>query len=429
MNYSRVLKQHLSFHRLKNITLLLIENIKNENMKYLVFQFKITLLFTMLTTNLITAQVAVNTDNSTADPSAMLEVKSNEKGVLIPRMTVGERNNISNPATGLMIYVIDDNRFHFYDGNGWMVIAVPDGDGNSNNELQSLSKSGTNITLSNGGGTVSIIDGDGSSTNELDSKWVRNGFGIYNLEDNRIGIGTNVPDSRLHIKSPNTTGEETGIKLTQGSSNSLFYHNENNDLILRKLSATNQLVLDTDGNVGIGTDAPGQALDVNGEVRIRGGSPESGKILTAQDNNGNALWADPVSLNNATSVLEIETTSTGNGTDWSGLGADALLNNLNNGDKILVICSFKLKLEGGSGTDKANFRIVATKQGGGQTQYSIETGQLDDLNRNNYMLYSLHRVFTINKGTGNYKFQMEIEENLFDDTIRFDQQEITAIKL
>jgi hypothetical protein len=44
---------------------------------------------------------------------------------------------------------------------------IPDGDSDATNELQTLSLTGTNITLSNGGGTVSINDADADPTNEI----------------------------------------------------------------------------------------------------------------------------------------------------------------------------------------------------------------------------------------------------------------------
>lgn len=46
-------------------------------------------------------------------------------------------------------------------------------------------------------------------------------------------------------------------------------------------------------NVGIGTTAPTAPLDVNGAVRIRGGAPAAGRVLTS-DANGNASWAPAV---------------------------------------------------------------------------------------------------------------------------------------
>ncbi len=50
------------------------------------------------------AQVGVNDDNSAADPSAGLDVKFTNKGVLMPRLTFDQRNAIQYPAEGLMVY-------------------------------------------------------------------------------------------------------------------------------------------------------------------------------------------------------------------------------------------------------------------------------------------------------------------------------------
>lgn len=47
------------------------------------------------------------------------------------------------------------------------------------------------------------------------------------------------------------------------------------------------------GNVGIGTTAPGDRLDINGTVRIRGGTPAAGKFWGATDVNGNGSWQTP----------------------------------------------------------------------------------------------------------------------------------------
>ena len=67
----------------------------------------------------LNAQIAINTDGSTPDASAMLEVSSTDKGMLIPRMTTSQRANISNPATGLMVYDTDFNSFWYYANSTW----------------------------------------------------------------------------------------------------------------------------------------------------------------------------------------------------------------------------------------------------------------------------------------------------------------------
>ncbi len=65
------------------------------------------------------AQVGVGT--LTPDDSSILEVKSTDKGMLIPRMTQTQRNAISTPATGLMVYQIDaTSGFYFYNGSTWI---------------------------------------------------------------------------------------------------------------------------------------------------------------------------------------------------------------------------------------------------------------------------------------------------------------------
>lgn len=61
--------------------------------------------------------VGINTTNP--DPSAVLDVTSNQKGVLLPRLTTSERNAIANPALGLIIYNTDSECFNIFKANGW----------------------------------------------------------------------------------------------------------------------------------------------------------------------------------------------------------------------------------------------------------------------------------------------------------------------
>ncbi len=67
----------------------------------------------------ISAQFGINTDGSHPDPSAMLDVKATNRGLLIPRITTASRNEIPSPATGLLIYNTTSNRFDFYNGSIW----------------------------------------------------------------------------------------------------------------------------------------------------------------------------------------------------------------------------------------------------------------------------------------------------------------------
>ena len=49
--------------------------------------------------------------------SAILDLRSNEKGILIPRMSTDDRNNIANPANGLLVFDENENAFFYYDAN------------------------------------------------------------------------------------------------------------------------------------------------------------------------------------------------------------------------------------------------------------------------------------------------------------------------
>ncbi|MFP4459142.1 MAG: hypothetical protein ACLFSQ_06120 [Candidatus Zixiibacteriota bacterium] len=53
-------------------------------------------------------------------PEAALEIQSDDSGILIPRLSISERDAISLPPTGLMIYNTDCELFNYYDGTDWI---------------------------------------------------------------------------------------------------------------------------------------------------------------------------------------------------------------------------------------------------------------------------------------------------------------------
>ena len=68
--------------------------------------------------------VAVNEDATRSNPSAMLDVKSDAKGVLIPRLSSSQRLAITSPAKGLIVFDITSNSFWYYTGAGWKEIST-----------------------------------------------------------------------------------------------------------------------------------------------------------------------------------------------------------------------------------------------------------------------------------------------------------------
>ncbi len=63
--------------------------------------------------------VGINTTGSLPDSSAVLDIASTDKGLLIPRMDSTARMAIINPAHGLMVFDSTYNSLYFHDGNSW----------------------------------------------------------------------------------------------------------------------------------------------------------------------------------------------------------------------------------------------------------------------------------------------------------------------
>ncbi|MEI6765199.1 MAG: hypothetical protein WCM76_06120 [Bacteroidota bacterium] len=66
--------------------------------------------------------VSINNSGATPDTSAILDISSTVKGMLVPRMTTAQRNAIFSPADGLMIFNIDCGEFQYRISSGWISI-------------------------------------------------------------------------------------------------------------------------------------------------------------------------------------------------------------------------------------------------------------------------------------------------------------------
>jgi hypothetical protein len=90
--------------------------------KYLPFIFVIAML--LASSNSEAQGVAINTNGNGADSSAMLDVSSTSKGMLVPRMDSAHRVTIHNPATGLLVYQTNGSTPGFYNFNGTVWVKV-----------------------------------------------------------------------------------------------------------------------------------------------------------------------------------------------------------------------------------------------------------------------------------------------------------------
>lgn len=179
----------------------------------------------------ISAQVAINTDGSSADGTAILDVKSTSQGLLIPRMTTSDRTGITTPANGLLVFDTDTKSVWFYEltSASWKEIygsnnntTLADADGDTKVEVEqtadddaiSFTMNNTKfivfdsarIEILNSGSSVFI--GENAGKNDDYSGNSNVAIGKSALEDNIYGgfntaMGTNTL-KRLVAKSGNT---------------------------------------------------------------------------------------------------------------------------------------------------------------------------------------------------------------------------------
>lgn len=67
----------------------------------------------------IAAAQNVGIGTNTPNASALLDISSTTKGVLVPRMTTAQRTAVVSPVKGLLVFDTDTNGFWFYDGTAW----------------------------------------------------------------------------------------------------------------------------------------------------------------------------------------------------------------------------------------------------------------------------------------------------------------------
>ncbi|MBN2820685.1 MAG: hypothetical protein JXP36_17055, partial [Bacteroidales bacterium] len=185
--------------------------------------------------------VGINSNGSTPDASAMLDVSSTSKGLLAPRMTAEQRGAISSPATGLLVYQTDgETGYYHYNGSAWVTSSslwssnlegaiyynsgnVGIGTTNPSTTLDVKPSSGDALTWRNSGGFVmgtlgrdgtpdagwlSLLQSDGT-TSGIELKASGNSY----FNGGNVGIGTTSPSYKLEIAS----GDNAAIRLGPNS--------------------------------------------------------------------------------------------------------------------------------------------------------------------------------------------------------------------
>ncbi len=111
-----------------------------------------------LATNGVSGQFVLKPDGSigigTASPSssAILQLQSTSKGFLPPRMSENQKNTISEPAIGLLIYNYNSNVYEYFNGNEWQRV----GDNSRYNEIKSIAENIYTLSASDFSSTLTF---------------------------------------------------------------------------------------------------------------------------------------------------------------------------------------------------------------------------------------------------------------------------------
>lgn len=207
----------------------------------------IIIFITLFSIDLFSQAVGIGT--TTPDTSAILDITSTNKGLLIPRMDSIQRTQIPAPAQGLMIYQTNGNKGFYYhngtvwqkiggDGNEWTKNGANEiyttksiGIGNSNPDdyamlditstekgilIPRMSQSQRDAILNPDGGLIIYQTGVNKGLYHFDGgddTWKKVGDGPFSWTDgtgtvytnNRVGIGNNNPNNSALLDLTSTT--------------------------------------------------------------------------------------------------------------------------------------------------------------------------------------------------------------------------------
>ncbi|NPA43107.1 MAG: tail fiber domain-containing protein [Chlorobi bacterium] len=234
-------------------------------------------------------QVAINTSGANPDPDAILDIQSTDKGVLIPRMTASERDQIGNgsPAVGMLVFVTDDNQFYYYDGSEWLPFGKNDGDWQVNGDDMYSIPSGAvgvgtdqfadNAKMHIKGGYLWVEDAEGDNNGRLRIGSVWHGTGIYADDQDGDGEVDFVDNLFLAAFGDVYVGHPVPDQPEQWDHANLIVNN---------------------GNIGVGTADPTTNVDMDGGITVNG----TGYTQLQLMKNGTSGLAVNVGLNQAGDV-------------------------------------------------------------------------------------------------------------------------------
>ena len=156
----------------------------------------------LLITNIINAQQNVGFGTSTPHPSALLDMTSTNKGLLIPRVTLVALNNgttpVNAPATGLLVYNSAGSLtkgFYYWDGTQWVMVGAGSSDCETLEEAYNCGGAGAGRTINADYGPVEI---------KLNSGTINKALLVTNNRPNSFAIEALTTVAGVAIRGINT---------------------------------------------------------------------------------------------------------------------------------------------------------------------------------------------------------------------------------
>jgi hypothetical protein len=232
----------------------------------------------------------VGIGTTSPDASAVLDIQSSNKGLLIPRMSLDQRKSVNRPATGLMIYQTDEKAgFYFYNGDDWKPLTEAVGNAKAVAlDVDNWSKNGDAVSSTNFIGTTNgqalrfrVNNVHAGSINRFGGGNTYIGYesGLANVGYNNTGFGFNTLKSGTSASNNVAFGNYALSSNVTGSGNAAFgYFALKNNIGRNNLamgSFTLELNVSGNSNLAIGNTAMRNKTSGNNNVAIGAAALES----------------------------------------------------------------------------------------------------------------------------------------------------------
>lgn len=199
--------------------------------------------------------------------ASILDIRSTNKGILIPRMQTSSRDAIASPIAGLMIYNSTTNQFDYHNGSAWQQLF-------------------------------------------LGNQWAINGSNI-SYSTGFVGIGLTTPTRNLVLNSSGSPdiliqqSEFTGNSNTDGfmlgtniSFDGEIWNFESGGIRFGTNNLERMRIL-ANGNLGINNPSPAEKLDVIGNIKTSGNLNLTGEVNRPSTGTANMI---PIAYGNVSAA-------------------------------------------------------------------------------------------------------------------------------